>query len=53
MMQLMGTELTGVIADHIAAGNLFDKDAIAATFVFRASKPSRSPFRPDLSRRRQ
>jgi hypothetical protein len=50
---MMGTELAGVIADHIAAVNLFDTDAVAATFVFRASKPSRSPFRPDLRRRRQ
>jgi hypothetical protein len=34
MMQMMGTELTGVIADHIAAVNLFDTDAVVATFVF-------------------
>jgi hypothetical protein len=29
----MGTELTGVIADHIAAVNAFDTDAIVATFA--------------------
>jgi len=29
----MATELTGVIADHIAAVNAFDTDAIAATFA--------------------
>jgi hypothetical protein len=29
----MSTELTGVIADHVAAVNAFDADAIAATFA--------------------
>jgi ketosteroid isomerase-like protein len=29
----MKTELTGVIADHFAAVNAFDTDAIAATFA--------------------
>jgi hypothetical protein len=29
----MATELTGVIADHIAAVNAFDTDAIVATFA--------------------
>ncbi|MCU1684585.1 MAG: hypothetical protein JWQ81_5324 [Amycolatopsis sp.] len=29
----MTTELTGVIADHIAAVNAFDTDAIVATFA--------------------
>lgn len=29
----MGIELTGVIADHIAAVNAFDTDAIVATFA--------------------
>ena len=29
----MATELTGVIADHIAAVNAFDTDAITATFA--------------------
>lgn len=29
----MSTELTGVIADHIAAVNAFDTDAIVATFT--------------------
>jgi hypothetical protein len=32
-MYLMATELTGVIADHIAAVNAFDTDAIVATFA--------------------
>jgi len=29
----MATELTGVVADHIAAVNAFDTDAIVATFA--------------------
>ena len=29
----MATELTGVVADHIAAVNAFDADAIVATFA--------------------
>jgi hypothetical protein len=29
----MATELTGVVADHIAAVNAFDTDAILATFA--------------------
>ena len=29
----MATELTGIIADHIAAVNAFDTDAIVATFA--------------------
>lgn len=31
--QLMSTELTGVIADHITAINSFDVDAVVATFA--------------------
>ena len=29
----MASQLTGVIADHIAAVNAFDTDAIVATFA--------------------
>jgi len=32
-LQIMATELVGVIADHIAAVNAFDRDAIVATFA--------------------